>query len=588
MSAMARRTPRPPRVHQPRVNNARQGLAAVLLLVVAVGLLALAWREMHVGPNKQQVAVFLPLDVEVSRATVELVVAALLIGLAAVVGIAALDTAASLRILQRQSAVPGRVPRRKPRGIRRLRASRRTRAHMIVLSPPLARAIGVVQAPETPALELPEDPVPGTRLHCTVLVPAHNEEAVIAATLASLAEQHRPPDRVVVIADNCTDATVSIARAAGADVHETVGNTEKKAGALNQVLSQIVPDAEAHEVVLVMDADSTINPEFLEAALGLLEDDPDLMAVGGLFYGEPGGGLIGQLQRNEYGRYQRIVARKLNRVFVLTGTASVIRSYALRAVAESRGDLVPGPHGKVYDTLAMTEDNELTLALKTLGARLTSPPECRVTTEVMTTWRDLWRQRLRWHRGALENIGVYGFTRATALYWAQQLSLAYGVLALWSYFLLVGITLLAADSLRWSPFWLTMGMVFVVERVVTVWAVGWRARALAAPVIIELVYAAFLQVIFVTSIVEIMTGRKAGWNYVPRPAETAAGALVSLPVVTSLGILLPTSVLTSDWYAALSMWVALNTLVYVVLSLLQILPPMRRWIPRRRREPHPA
>lgn len=91
-----------------------------------------------------------------------------------------------------------------------------------------------------------------------------------------------------------------------------------------------------------------------------------------------------------------------------------------------------------------------------------------------------------------------------------------------------------------------------------------------------------------TSIVEIMTGRKAGWNYVPRPAETAAGALVSLPVVTSLGILLPTSVLTSDWYAALSMWVALNTLVYVVLSLLQILPPMRRWIPRRRREPHPA
>ena len=38
------------------------------------------------------------------------------------------------------------------------------------------------------------------------------------------------------------------------------------------------------------------------------------MAVGGLFFGEEGGGLLGQLQRNEYARYQRVVARRLNRV----------------------------------------------------------------------------------------------------------------------------------------------------------------------------------------------------------------------------------------------------------------------------------
>ena len=40
---------------------------------------------------------------------------------------------------------------------------------------------------------------------------------------------------------------------------------------------------------MVMDADSTIAPEFLEVALGLLENDRDLVAVGGLFYGEDGG-----------------------------------------------------------------------------------------------------------------------------------------------------------------------------------------------------------------------------------------------------------------------------------------------------------
>ena len=70
---------------------------------------------------------------------------------------------------------------------------------------------------------------------------------------------------------------------------ETAGNTEKKAGALNQQLSRLLPQSEHHDVVLVMDADSTLAPEFLEVALGLMEGDPSLIAVGGLFYGENGG-----------------------------------------------------------------------------------------------------------------------------------------------------------------------------------------------------------------------------------------------------------------------------------------------------------
>ncbi|MCU1281136.1 MAG: glycosyl transferase family 2, partial [bacterium] len=49
-----------------------------------------------------------------------------------------------------------------------------------------------------------------------VLIPAHNEESVLSHTLSSLMPQMRPDDRVIVIADNCDDATVSIARASGA------------------------------------------------------------------------------------------------------------------------------------------------------------------------------------------------------------------------------------------------------------------------------------------------------------------------------------------------------------------------------------
>jgi cellulose synthase/poly-beta-1,6-N-acetylglucosamine synthase-like glycosyltransferase len=548
-----------------RRRAARLGWLTAGLVVLTLGSLALAaWLttgDSGSGPG----TVDLPVNLTHSPARFSVVLAAASLVAATLCGMAALQTATAMQVLNRDRRIP---PPLSPHLQSAVRST---------LGPAALRALDIENPPEWAAISIPDgdELPPGTRLRCTVLVPAHDEEAVLAATLDSLAGQSRRPDRVLVIADNCTDATVQVARANGVEVVETVGNTEKKAGALNQQLALLLPGLAPHDVVMVMDADSTVSPEFLDKALGLLEDDADLMAVGGLFYGEDGGGLVGQLQRNEYGRYQRVVARRLNRVFVLTGTAAVVRGYALRAVAQARGSLIPGPPGKVYDTLAMTEDNELTLALKSLGAKMTCPPECRVTTEVMTSWRDLWRQRMRWQRGALENVSAYGLTRTTALYWAQQLSLFYGVVALWSYLLLLAISLLATDSINWSPFWMTIAVVFLAERLVTVWSVGWRGRVLAAPILIELAYACFLQVCFVTSIIQMATGRKAGWNYVPRPANPVAPPALGAYVVI-YGIVLPTSVLFTDWYQALSLWVAFNTLVFVVLSLLQLLPPLRR------------
>ncbi len=523
-----------------RVRVARMGALAAGFAVLAVTVFVVAVILDRRETPPAQLPALLPLNVQVDVPQLKLALGAVFLAASVLIGIAALEAAAAMQVLARHQD----------------------------------RARGDLQPVSETARQLEDLPV-GTLLRCTVLIPAHDEEAVIGATLDSLNAQRRRPDRVLVVADNCTDGTTALVRARGVEVVETVGNTEKKAGALNQVLARHLPDAEPRDVVLVMDADSTISEDFLEVALGRLEADPGLMAVGGLFYGEDGGGLIGQLQRNDFTRYQRIVARKNDRVFVLTGTAAVIRAHALQAVADARGEYIPGPEGRVYDTLALTEDNELTLALKTLGAKLTSPPQCRVTTEVMTQWRDLWRQRLRWHRGALENIGLYGLTRATAMYWGQQLGLAYGVLALWSYLALMTITLLAADEIRWAPFWVAVGLIFVVERLVTVWAVGWRGRAVAAPIAIELAYAMFLQACFVTSIVQIVTGREAGWNYVPRPAVHSVVLVGAAPYVTAMGILLPVSILYTDWYAGLSLWVGATTLVFAAISLLQILPPLR-------------
>ena len=239
----------------------------------------------------------------------------------------------------------------------------------------------------------------------TVLIPAHNEADCISATLTSLISQSHSPERIVVVADNCTDDTVGIAQRMGVDVIESQDNAFKKAGALNQALARVLPGQGDNDLVMVMDADTTLDAGFLEAAVRRMTDDRGLMAIGGLFYGEQGAGLIGQFQRNEYIRYAREMRRRRGRVFVLTGTASIFRPVALRTVAAERGRSLPGVPGDVYDTVVLTEDNELTLALKSLGALLISPGECTVVTEVMPTWQALWSQRLRWQRGALENLG---------------------------------------------------------------------------------------------------------------------------------------------------------------------------------------
>ncbi|WP_156253379.1 glycosyltransferase family 2 protein [Pseudactinotalea terrae] len=348
----------------------------------------------------------------------------------------------------------------------------------------------------------------------TVLIPAHNEEACIAETIASLKRQSVAPKRIVVVADNCTDRTTAIAAEAGVEVIESIENAHKKAGALNQALAAVLPGQGENDVVMVMDADTTLDQGFVAEAVRRFTDDRALMAVGGLFYGEDGQGLLGQFQRNEYTRYARQIKRRRGRVYVLTGTASMFRPRALRSVASERGRALPGVAGDVYDTVVLTEDNELTLAIKSLGGLMISPPACTVVTEVMPSWRALWAQRIRWQRGAVENLGEYGLRPQVVRYWAQQLGIGYGVIAFAAYVAMLVVMALALDAFIVFPFWVGVGAVFAVERVVTVWKGGWPARLVAALVLPELVYALFLNAAFVKGVMDITLGRRAGWAHV--------------------------------------------------------------------------
>jgi cellulose synthase/poly-beta-1,6-N-acetylglucosamine synthase-like glycosyltransferase len=167
------------------------------------------------------------------------------------------------------------------------------------------------------------------------LIPAHNEEAQIAATISSVQGQTVPCVRIIVLADNCTDRTVQVALEAGAEVLETVGNTAKKAGALNQGFRLL---DERVDAILQMDADTELTPVFLEEALRDLEV-PDVGGVCARFIPKRGLGTtvwqrtIVKLQKIEYMRYDSSLSRMKN-VSVLSGTACVYRCGALRGVTE--------------------------------------------------------------------------------------------------------------------------------------------------------------------------------------------------------------------------------------------------------------
>ena len=69
----------------------------------------------------------------------------------------------------------------------------------------------------------------------------------------------------------------------------------------------------------------------------------------------------------------------------------------------------------------------------------------------MPTWRALWAQRLRWQRGAVENLGSYGLRPSVMRYWAQQLGIGYGVVAIAAYLLLVVVMVLAPEPVGVVP-----------------------------------------------------------------------------------------------------------------------------------------
>jgi len=93
----------------------------------------------------------------------------------------------------------------------------------------------------------------------TVLIPAHNEAEIIAGTLVSIKAHVTGKDRILVIADNCSDGTERIARDLGVEVLPRSNSNEKGKGyALGFGIKHIGELESKPDALVILDADCTI------------------------------------------------------------------------------------------------------------------------------------------------------------------------------------------------------------------------------------------------------------------------------------------------------------------------------------------
>jgi cellulose synthase/poly-beta-1,6-N-acetylglucosamine synthase-like glycosyltransferase len=323
------------------------------------------------------------------------------------------------------------------------------------------------------------------------VIPARDEHAGIVDAMRSVERQTLRPDRRIVISDNSTDRTVELASARpGWEVWETVANTGRKGGALNQAWARLEGWLRDGDFLVTMDADTLLDPTFVEHAYAkhthARERGRPLGGVCANFAGLPLDTALGTLQTMEYARAEQINRSRHGLVPVLAGAATMFSVTALRSVLRARGHL--------YEPV-LTEDYELSLALRVNGYPTMAPRACRARTELMPTARMLWAQRLRWYRGAFESLARHGFRPGIRSDFAWLGFSLWAAAARWLFLLALTVTVLSVGQMAFAPWLLGLFAFAAIIRVIQVRELGWRYMLLAALMVEELYYAFFLEAV---------------------------------------------------------------------------------------------
>jgi cellulose synthase/poly-beta-1,6-N-acetylglucosamine synthase-like glycosyltransferase len=237
---------------------------------------------------------------------------------------------------------------------------------------------------------------PTTRF--AVLVPAHDEEAVIGDTLSAFHRLEYAEDlfEVHVVADNCSDRTANIVRDAGWFVHERdAPDHPGKGPALNWLFDRLDDRAEAFDVAVIVDADSVVDRAFL-AAMDDAFQTGAVAAQGYYSVRDPSDSISASL------RYAALASR-----------------HHLRPLGRCRIGASAGLYGNgmAFDwstlrrrrwTGHLVEDAELQMELLLNdGILITYVPEARVEAEMPASLQAATGQNERWERGRLQLVRRY-------------------------------------------------------------------------------------------------------------------------------------------------------------------------------------
>jgi 1,2-diacylglycerol 3-beta-glucosyltransferase len=230
----------------------------------------------------------------------------------------------------------------------------------------------------------------GQSLQFAVLVPAHDEEAVIKACVSSLVAQDYPADQreIIVIADNCTDATADRAREAGAivwerDDAEHPGKGQAIAWAVERLLHER-PNAEA---VAMVDADCLASPNLL-ATFDLTLRGGALAVQVAYDVANPEASPSAALRWAGFALMHRVRPRGRRALGLsadLFGSGMAFRTALLRA--------------HPWTSFSITEDAEYHLELVRGGIRVAYSDEANVRSPMPTSFSEAREQQLRWESG---------------------------------------------------------------------------------------------------------------------------------------------------------------------------------------------
>jgi 1,2-diacylglycerol 3-beta-glucosyltransferase len=295
----------------------------------------------------------------------------------------------------------GRCPRPIPSASLRLVAARKRtrtglRCAVAVAGAPVGLANAYLVSLTVAALVRPARPVRDRRrgadgYHFAVLVPAHDEESSIGATVDSVVAQ-RPAGLVSVhvVADNCTDATAAVARRHGAQVYERWAPDEPGKGpALAWLVAGLAGQDDWPDAFVIIDADTVMAPDFLvhmDAAVG----EGGVAWQGYYTVRDPGTSPSTALRSGALAL--RHYVRPLGRMALggscgLFGNGMVFRSELLR-------DRRFSAH--------LVEDVEFQLDLLLDGELVRFVPDAVVAAEMPATLDAARTQNERWERGRLD------------------------------------------------------------------------------------------------------------------------------------------------------------------------------------------